>query len=91
MSEYSFYAEDGKEVATEYLCCAKIRNNSELEIVRYFIKYQSSLILNPYKRTSINNRNYKMREVTKDQFDRYMKFLVEKKEHQLNRLAREIC
>ena len=90
MADYTYYGEGGLLVENEYQCCAKIREDTNLGKVKYFLKYQDGLILNPYKRVSINNKQYKMLEVTKDQFDRYVNFLVEKKEHQLIRLGREI-
>lgn len=90
MIEYTYYAENCKLTDNEYACCAKMRTDSELNKIKYYIKFQDGLILNPYKRVSINNKNYKMIEVKQEQFERYLNFLVEKKEHQLTRLGREI-
>lgn len=90
MINYIYYGENGILVDNEYKCCAKKREDTDLDKIKYFIKYQDGLILNPYKRVSINNKQYKMLEVTKEQFERYVNFLVEKKEHQLIRLGREI-
>lgn len=90
MITYVYYGESAALVSSEYECCAKSRKDDELNTEKYFIKYQDGLILNPYKRVSIKNKNYKMLQVTKPQFDRYINFLVERKEHQLTRLGREI-
>lgn len=90
MTKYTYYGENGIFVENEYKCCAKKREDEKLHTCKYYIKYQNGLILNPYKRVSINNKQYKMLEVTKEQFERYINFLVEKKEHQLIRLGREI-
>lgn len=90
MANYTYYGENGIIVDSEYNCCAKKRENDDVGKTKFYVKFQDGLILNPYKRVSINNRQYKMIEVTKDQFDRYVNFLVEKREYQLIRLGREI-
>jgi hypothetical protein len=90
MITYIYYGEGASIVKSEYDCCAKVRKDDELDSEKYYIKFQDGLILNPYKRVSIKNKNYKMLPVTKPHFDRYINFLVERKEHQLTRLGREI-
>lgn len=88
--EYIFFAEEAKLVENEYKCCAKMRVNHELDEKQYFIKFQDGIILNPYKRLTFNNSRYDMRKVNEEQFFRYINFLKEKKEHQINRLGREL-